>query len=625
MSKINFFSIILIICLLTACAPKASTPVATGTAQQPAPSSTAVQSTNTPDPHQLIGEATLLGEDFENGYPPELYDASQKWRVQTESSGNSIFCNQVSDQWSPVVFGLDQWADYAVSLRIKFVSTSESQEAEIYIRINGSIEGYRANIWHKQWAGLSYYPPSADLGGSTVSIRPGQWFQVQVQAVSRDLKYFLNDRLVAAGSDDKRTTGWAGFGAAPNTSVCVDDILVWGLDKKGDPLRNTAGLLVKPSAARFYTIDEKLANRPTIPVFFPWPEWNNYCGRLMNFDCDTVSTPYSIVWTQAGVSRNLESTQAEVSQAQTLLMRSDRDTLYLVSEEWLYYTPPWRSFPDGSIFYLDEAFSPAANTEYAGLQLINFLSPEWPAVLAKKALSFQHAGFDGMMLDWWHDDGIGRDATQVRSARMAIAKAIRDQVGSDFVLMAIENWNLNDPTEQYLSGVFLELWKERPSDAYPLRYSDEPTSRWDPSIERMEDVLKYWNTHLQWPKVIAFEPWKITTGDYIADRNTPQNYSYAKLFAAMALVIPDNGYMLYADNNGDWGGGDHQHAYYDFYHTDLGKPTSGIVTVENGVAYKQFEEGIVAYNRTKTAVELTLPDGKKCKIGPLEGLFLEIY
>lgn len=42
-----------------------------------------------------------------------------------------------------------------------------------------------------------------------------------------------------------------------------------------------------------------------------------------------------------------------------------------------------------------------------------------------------------------------------------------------------------------------------------------------------------------------------------------------------------------------------------------------------GVAYKRFEKGIVAYNRTSNEVEVTLPNGTQIKIGPVEGLFLE--
>ena len=58
--------------------------------------------------------------------------------------------------------------------------------------------------------------------------------------------------------------------------------------------------------------------------------------------------------------------------------------------------------------------------------------------------------------------------------------------------------------------------------------------------------------------------------DHVADRLSEENIKLAKLFTAMGLVIPDNGYVLYADNNPDWSGGDHQHHYYDFWKTDLG-------------------------------------------------------
>jgi hypothetical protein len=257
--------------------------------------------------------------------------------------------------------------------------------------------------------------------------------------------------------------------------------------------------------------------------------------------------------------------------------------------------------------------------------VINFEHPEWPGVMAEKAANFQEAGFDGMMLDWWHNyAGNGRSTSDVEVARLAIARAIRERVGEDFILMGNVNDNSDDPTAPYLSGVFMELWKIHPELGYSLWERDEDWTQWNLSIERMEKLLVYWDTNLMPPRIIAFEPWKITTGDYIDDRYTQENYEYAKLFAAMAMVIPENGYFLYADNNDDWDGGDHQHAYYDFYHTDFGKPTSGMVSVAEGVAYKQFERGIIAYNRTNEEVEITLPNGLSFTIGPLEGVFLEV-
>lgn len=581
-----------------------------------------------PGTQTLIEAATLFSVDFENGYPPELHDGSLKWHLETEDDGNSVFCNEISDEWSSFLFGLDEWQDYAISLRLKFLSSNEDQSAETYIRINWEVEGYRASILNNEWAGVGFYPPYSDLGGSPVSIRQDEWVSVELRFVGDDLKYSLNGEMQVEASDDTRASGHGGFGASPGTEVCVDDILVWGLDENGDPVESPPELVIEPFDGTVYTLGEKIANRPTIPVFYPWAGSGEgvTCGQSewFSYDCDTDETPYSLVWIGTGVARDLESTQPQVSPAQSSQMRSDGNTLYLINEEWLYWNPDWRTLSPDSEFYLDEVFSPHEGSEYDRTLVINFEHPDWPGVLAEKALNFKAAGFDGMMLDWWHNGaGNGRPEDEVEVARLAIAEAIREQVGDDFVLLGNVNWNVDDPTAQYLSGVFLELWKPEPGAGYALTYGDENGPVWTPSIERMEDLLIYWDTNLQWPKVIAFEPWKITTSDYVADRQSAENHEYAKLFAAMALVIPDNGYILYADNNDDWDGGDHQHAYYDFYLTDLGQPTSRRVEVVEGVAYKQYQNGVVAYNRTDSEVAVTLPGGMQFTIGPLEGMFLQ--
>ena len=627
----RFFSIAIFgylwIFLLVACAPTETTAIVAEPTRPPIPTATAVPPTYTPDPQRLIAAATLFSTDFENGYPSDVYDWSAKWQVQVENDGNSVFCNQISDEWSSFLFGLDEWENYAISLRVKFLSANQDQSAETYFRINPAVEGYRANIWNNEWASVGFYPPPSELRGSPVETHRYEWNQVELRFVGKDLRYSLNDELVIDVSDDKRASGRAGFGAAPNTEVCVDDIVVWGLDENGSPVESLEELVIKPSDGRSYTIQEKVDNRPTIPVFYPWSGSGEDCHQSswFDFDCDTVDTPYSLIWTASGITEDIESTQPQVTPAQSIFMRSDNNTLYLISEDWHYWNLGWRYLSPDSKFYLDEVFKYHVGSEYGDTKVINFEHPEWPGVLAEKAFNFKNAGFDGIMLDWWHNyAGNGRSPQEVEVARLAIAKAIREKVGDEFIILGNVNDGMNDPTAQYLSGVFMELWKPQTGKGYALTYNDENSSgTYTISIERMEDLLLYWNTNLQWPKIIAFEPWKITTGDYVADRNSEENYKYAKLFAAMAVVIPDNGYILYADNNDDWNGGDHQHAYYDFYLTDFGKPTSGMIEVTEGVAYKQFERGVVAYNRTQVEVDVTLPSGEQFTIGPVEGLFIE--
>ncbi len=373
------------------------------------------------------------------------------------------------------------------------------------------------------------------------------------------------------------------------------------------------------STSTTYTISQKIGNRPTVPVFYPW---SGPCRTdILWFDCDTTETPYSLVWTSQGWVTDLESFETDISKEQKERMEEDYNTLYLISDEWHYYYPRYRSLSKDSKFYLNEEFKYHQNSEYGHTLVINFEHTEWPGLLAKKALNYKNQGFDGLILDWWHNGaGNGRSAIRVEKARLSIAKEIRNKIGNDFILMGNVNWGTNDPTSAYLSGVFLELWKDSISAYYPI--DNQTTTR---SIEDMEGLLQYWNTNLIPPKIIAFEPMKITTSNYVSDRTNETNIKYAKLFTAMALVIADNGYILYADNNDDASGGDHQHYYYDFYKTNFGKPISYIIKVITGVAFKKYETGVIAYNRTASLVEVNLENGKQFQINSLEGVFLQDF
>ena len=64
-------------------------------------------------------------------------------------------------------------------------------------------------------------------------------------------------------------------------------------------------------------------------------------------------------------------------------------------------------------------------------------------------------------------------------------------------------------------------------------------------------------------------------------------------------------------------------SYHDFYNIDLGKATSHGMEITEGLAYKKYEKGLIAYNRTKFKYIIKFKDGKKVEIGPLEGVFIK--
>lgn len=368
------------------------------------------------------------------------------------------------------------------------------------------------------------------------------------------------------------------------------------------------------------TIETKVKNRRTVPVFYPWGQ------AFSAWRSDTPERPYGLLWTGEGLPRDLESTIPELGPRERYRMVGDTDTLYLISLEWHYWSPTWQTLSKDSKFYLDEVFQYHVGSEYAHTLVINFEHPEWAELMAKKAENYRKTGYDGLMLDWWHDGaGNGRSEERVQEARLRIIKAMRERAGDDFILLGNVNWGMDDPTAPYLSGVFLELWKPQIDWGYAVTIADEASAGGVGSIERMEQVLMYWDEHLAWPRIIAFEPWKITMGNYITDRESEENKKLAKLFAAMGCVIPENGYVLYADNNDDWNGGDHQHAYYDFYRIDLGEPVSLMNPVEGmeGVAWREYEKGYIAYNRTESKVDVMIAGNRRLVLEPLEGIFVK--
>ncbi|MBT4778602.1 MAG: hypothetical protein HOO03_10215 [Rhodobacteraceae bacterium] len=221
------------------------------------------------------------------------------------------------------------------------------------------------------------------------------------------------------------------------------------------------------------------------------------------------------------------------------------------------------------------------------------------------------------MLDWWHDSqtsSSGYSKHQVRKARIEIAKKLRNEIGPDKIILGNVNWRKDKATVPYINGVFLELYKS------PYHESSGRLYRLQ-ELKKIEGLLNYYEKNLQEPKLIALEGWRKTKSVTDKDRNTPENRKMAKLLTAMSVVIPTNGYILYADNNPDTSDGDHAHIFYDFYSFDIGKPTSGYNKVKSGVGYKEHEQGFIAYNITSKPQKIIRANGQEHQVEAKSGLF----
>ena len=194
---------------------------------------------NTADMGPAQKAATVYIQNFENSDSQSIADTNY-WSYTQDATGNHFLCNDVSSDWQSFRFGTQAWTDYAVELKVKFLEQSPSQGVEVYTRINNSTEGYRATLNYMS-ANLSYFPPGRSLANPHIFTETDHWYTFRVEAAGSKIKFYVDGRLLASVSDSQRLDGMSGFGVAPNTKACVDDIRVWMLNSDG-----SIGLLPTP-------------------------------------------------------------------------------------------------------------------------------------------------------------------------------------------------------------------------------------------------------------------------------------------------------------------------------------------------------------------------------------------
>lgn len=347
-----------------------------------------------------------------------------------------------------------------------------------------------------------------------------------------------------------------------------------------------------PEIERNAVVDPILAQRRTINPFLAW---NVREGRSGN--------RYSLAWTADPKRHNY-------TQSAPLIRLSE---LY-----WNYYYPNknWLNYPGIRPYLTDRNWGHAA--EYGTTLATDISSPDFLNYIASVgATNVQDSNAHGVLLDWWHDHHQGGfSESQVRRARQLLIREMRNTLGQDALLVGNVNWRRDTATVSQINGVFLELYKT----PYEGR-SDTLYTRSE--LFEIESLLRYYEQHLAYPRLVALEGWRQTTAVSDSDRNTPANRRMAKIMTAMSVVIPTHGYILYGDNNPDTPDGDHDHLYYDFYNFDVGQPTSGYQQLARGVGYKEHDRGVVAYNITGRDVVFETSDGREITAPANSGLFCE--
>ena len=336
------------------------------------------------------------------------------------------------------------------------------------------------------------------------------------------------------------------------------------------------------------SLSSKLAKRRTINRFNSWNEKYGPNGL-------------GLYWTA-----NVKARRS------TIVLDSMNWHFHAVGQSWEWKHPKQMDYVIGRDYHSDAEDA----TNWGEFTSLDFANPAYQEIYvstAKKQLLATKA--DGLLLDWWHnrhEEETGCYRSKIKKARRSLAEKLRAALGENYIIMGNVNWDYDDTTVDVINGVFLELYK-------PIDRNDETyTAR---ELAKIEKSLLFYQRNLRAPKLIALEGRRKTLDLSDSDRNSSENRKMAKLLTAMAVVIPENGYIHYADNAfDDLSTQNLDFINYDFYSFDIGRATNVMRKIKKGAGFKEHEKGVIAYNITNRDVPFN-HDGIDFVIKAKSGLF----
>lgn len=239
-----------------------------------------------------------------------------------------------------------------------------------------------------------------------------------------------------------------------------------------------------------------------------------------------------------------------------------------------YYDAPANFLPKDHQWWLRQKDgSPTPGWEEGKYLLLNFADPEFQQRVATCARACVQSGvFDGVMLDWWHEN----------DDRVALLAQVRKAVGDEALIIVNTNDETAPKSAPLINGLFMEC------------YRSETTQDW----ARIATTLRWAETNLRKPHINCVETW------YHKSR---QDLEMMRAVTTLALTHSD-GYCLFSDPN-PLPTPDHLHNWYPFWNKSLGKPLAKAVTREDGTIAREFEQGTAVYNPPgNKRVRLVFPD-----------------
>ena len=255
--------------------------------------------------------------------------------------------------------------------------------------------------------------------------------------------------------------------------------------------------------------------------------------------------------------------------------------------------------------------------------LIDFTMPGAQDWIVENVLAAARTGlYDGIVLDWWKwwfdedlpmlssPPNVYRTLEAERSAKDAILRRIREAVGDDFLILVNPNRHKVPEHAAYINGLFLETLPDSEGGnthdgLFIETLPDFEGSYSYEGLAQIEDTLLWAEENLREPQVNCVEGW----GVFSEPADSPLNQRWMRVITTMVLTHSD-GYVLY-NTGSPIAFQEHNHLWYDFWDTDLGRPLGekgqryeGI----GGLFIREFTNGWAVYNRSGKPQEIRLPE-----------------
>lgn len=320
--------------------------------------------------------------------------------------------------------------------------------------------------------------------------------------------------------------------------------------------------------ARELSVTQRIEQRAFPSVFQAW----NGAPATPGHDADAMLAKHDLVFLHPSALGLVESEKSEGLSCSftrtSLISAQNRRTRLLALNSHLvllaevrYRDAPKGFLPEDSPWWKrDDQGQFVLGWAEGGYRLLDVASTNWQTQVAQRAQALMATRvFDGIMLDWWNDDG----------ARLSLVQRVREAIGSDALILVNANDHEIPRTASYVNGLYMECYRSgSPGD-------------W----KRISQTLCWAESNLRAPRVNCVETWF---------QQSRADLSLMRAVTTLTLTQSD-GYCLFADPN-DLPTPDHRHDWYPFWDRDLGRPTARGRERSDGAWERTFVGGTAVYN-----------------------------